>query len=61
MKPITRQFLKFAALMWLPTYGVILWLFLYLGHSYFVSWCLTNIAYILVMFPLYRKGVFELK
>ena len=60
MKAVTRQFLKFAILMHLPTYGLILWIFLHFGFSYWVSWALTNILYIFIMFPLYRKGVFEL-
>ena len=59
MEPIRRQFLKFILLMHLPTYGIILWIFLHFGFSYLVSWELTNIAYILIMFSLYRKGVFE--
>ena len=60
MKSTTRQFLKFVILMFMPTYGLFLWLFLYLGFSYVLAWVATNLAYIFLMFPLYRRGVFEL-
>ena len=60
MKPTTRQFLKFGMIVWAPTYAIFLWIFLQLGFNYWVSVALANTTYTFTMFPLYRKGVFEL-
>ena len=61
MKPITRHFIKYWLWLQLPIYGGYLWVFIQLGLSYWVAWALANTIYAFTVFPIVRRGIFELK
>ena len=54
-------FLKFVLAMQFPIYVGILWIFIQLGFSYWVAYVLTNQIYILIMFPLMKFKIFNVK
>ena len=60
MKSNLKSFLKFGLVTQLPVYGFFLWCFLSYGISYFYAWVLTNIVYWILMYPIYKKGIFNI-
>lgn len=62
MKSNLKSFLKFGLVTQLPIYGLILWIFLSCTNMwYWYCWILANIIYWITMFPIYKKGIFDLK
>ena len=55
------SFLKYFFLMQVPAYAVILWIFILLGFRYWIAYLFANQIYVLIMYPLVKKGVFDIK
>lgn len=55
------QFLKFFILNQLPIYAFILWVFILLGLDYWIAYLFANQVFIIVMFPIIKHKIFDIK
>jgi putative flippase GtrA len=59
MKEWMKELGKTAIVMQLPLYGVIIWLFMEVGVSYWYSWFIANCIYTAIIYPVNRWIVFR--
>ena len=60
MKKIVKEFVLFAAYVQVPIYGVFLWsVFEYTTLGYWPSWFVANCIYAVLMFPVFKYGLFK--